>query len=65
MVLIIVLLQHNEQAVHRIVMYAKRKKQSPMTPEQEILYELLEDRYRKYNVPAYIDDDPIQILHRF
>ena len=36
-----------------------------MTPEQEILYELLEDRYRKYNVPAYVDDDPIQIPHRF
>jgi uncharacterized protein (TIGR02757 family) len=39
--------------------------QIKMTPEQEILYELLEDRYRKYNVPAYIDDDPIQIPHRF
>ncbi len=29
------------------------------------LYELLEDRYRRYNVPSYIDDDPIQIPHLF
>lgn len=31
----------------------------------EILKELLDDRYLKYNVPAYIDDDPIQIPHLF
>lgn len=30
-----------------------------------ILKELLDDRYLKYNVPAYIDDDPIQIPHLF
>jgi len=31
----------------------------------EILKELLDDRYLKYNVPAYIDADPIQIPHLF
>ena len=31
----------------------------------KILQELLDDRYLKYNVPAYIDDDPIQIPHLF
>ncbi|MEA4935651.1 MAG: TIGR02757 family protein [Paludibacter sp.] len=31
----------------------------------EILKELLDDRYLKYDVPAYIDDDPIQIPHLF
>ena len=29
------------------------------------LHELLEDRYHRYNVPAYIDEDPIQIPHQF
>lgn len=29
------------------------------------LYELLEDRYHRYNVPSYIDDDPIQVPHLF
>lgn len=29
------------------------------------LYELLEDRYHRYNIPAYIDDDPIQVPHLF
>jgi uncharacterized protein (TIGR02757 family) len=29
------------------------------------LYELLENRYNRYNVPAYIDDDPIQVPHLF
>lgn len=32
---------------------------------QTVLKEILEDRYFKYNVPAYIDDDPIQIPHLF
>lgn len=36
-----------------------------MSPEQTVLFELLEDRYRRYNVPAYIDEDPIQIPHLF
>lgn len=31
----------------------------------DILHELLEDRYRRYNVPAYIDDDPILLPHLF
>lgn len=39
--------------------------QMDMTSEQIQLYELLEDRYRLYNVAAYIDDDPIQIPHLF
>jgi hypothetical protein len=30
-----------------------------------ILPDLLNDRYFRYNVPAYIDDDPIQIRHIF
>ena len=29
------------------------------------LFELLEDRYQRYNVLSYIDDDPIQIPHLF
>lgn len=29
------------------------------------LLELLEDRYHRYNVPSYIDDDPIQVPHLF
>lgn len=29
------------------------------------LFELLEDRYYRYNVPSYIDDDPIQVPHLF
>lgn len=39
--------------------------QMDMTLEQTELYELLENRYRHYNVAAYIDDDPIQIPHLF
>lgn len=40
-------------------------KDKGMTLEQTELYELLEERYRQYNVAAYIDDDPIQIPHQF
>lgn len=36
-----------------------------MSSDQQILFELLEDRFHRYNVPAYIDDDPIQIPHLF
>lgn len=29
------------------------------------LYELLEEKVQQYNIPAYIESDPIQIPHRF
>lgn len=31
----------------------------------EQLADLLNDRYRRYACPAFIDDDPIQVAHRF
>lgn len=36
-----------------------------MSEEEQLLFELLEDRYLRYNVPSYIDDDPIQVPHLF
>ncbi len=33
--------------------------------DEKLLFELLEDRYQRYNVPSYIDDDPIQVPHLF
>jgi len=36
-----------------------------LSSDQQNLYELLENRFHLYNVPAYIDNDPIQIPHLF
>ncbi|OJX91611.1 MAG: TIGR02757 family protein [Paludibacter sp. 47-17] len=36
-----------------------------MKETDSVLFELLEDQYRRYNVPSYIDDDPIQVPHLF
>ncbi|GAB1416078.1 TIGR02757 family protein [Paludibacter sp.] len=36
-----------------------------MTHEHNVLFELLEDRYQKYNAKTFIDSDPVQIPHLF
>ncbi len=46
--------------------FTKRlNKQVFRSEEEQVLFELLEDRYRRYNVPSYIDNDPIQVPHLF
>ena len=36
-----------------------------MGETDKIVFELLEDRYHRYNVLSYIDEDPIQVPHLF
>src|SRR5687768_18586231 len=39
--------------------------QNLLTPELQNVKELLDDRYRKFNNPAFIPNDPICIPHQF